>query len=108
MNADELKRLRDYASHYQGSDVSLLVELIDEQAKQLIAANHRYADLQQVCDDQAKQITTLKAALVDSNVRSEYPRYDELPEEDWEEKRSCGKDDFHLLRYRGKRRCEIQ
>jgi len=42
MSPEELNRLREYARHYQGSDVDLLIKHID---------------------DQAKQIATLKAAL---------------------------------------------
>jgi chromosome segregation ATPase len=36
-----------------------MVENFDEIEKKLIEANHRCTDLQQVCDDQDKQITTL-------------------------------------------------
>jgi hypothetical protein len=60
-------------------------------------------ELQKKMAAQAKKIETLKAACIISNTRLEYPGYDSLPEEDWEEKRDCGKDDFYLLQNRGKK-----
>ena len=36
MTEEELKRFRDYANHYQGSDVFLLMNHIDEQASQIV------------------------------------------------------------------------
>jgi hypothetical protein len=35
MNDEDLKRFRDYANHYQGSDVAMLMEHIDAQDKQI-------------------------------------------------------------------------
>lgn len=35
MNDSKLKRFRDYANHYQGSDAALLMEHIDLQAEQI-------------------------------------------------------------------------
>jgi hypothetical protein len=78
MNDAELKRFRDYANHYKGSDVDLLVEHIDELDRDVLKAHHRYADLQQVCDDQDKRITLeagylsrLEAAYIEDSMQSE-------------------------------------
>ena len=38
---------------------------LQEQAEEIIQANHRYADLQNICDDQDKEIKRLEDALVE-------------------------------------------
>jgi hypothetical protein len=50
-----------------------------------------------------KDLAGLRKIAIDERSKNKHPNYNELPEEDWEEKRDCGKDDFYLLRNRGKR-----
>ena len=95
MTDEELSLLRDAVDLFDKLQDNLVREAlahIDEQAKliqayrsqniryyqekeqlekDLTISNHRYLDLQQVCDDQAKQIATLKAALI-SEISDQY------------------------------------
>ena len=48
--------------------LSALLEHIDSQADEIKQANHRYADLQNVCDDQAEEIKRLEDALVEERL----------------------------------------
>ena len=48
--------------------VRALLEHIDSQAAEIIRANHRYADLQNICDDQDKEIKRLEDALVEERA----------------------------------------
>ena len=41
---------------------------LQEQAAEIIQANHRYADLQAICDDQYKEIKRLEDALVEERA----------------------------------------
>ena len=50
----------DWRRHVMG-----LLEHIDSQADEIKQANHRYADLQNICDDQDKEIKRLEDALVE-------------------------------------------
>ena len=45
--------------------LSTVLEHIDSQADEIKQANHRYADLQNICDDQDKEIKRLEDALVE-------------------------------------------
>ena len=54
---DENARKIFVAAH----SVKGLLEHIDSQADEIIQANHRYADLQNICDDQDKEIKRLGA-----------------------------------------------
>ena len=69
--------------------VRALLEHIDSQAAEIIRANHRYADLQNICDDQDKEIKRLEDALVEERARrichqpgedmvDHWPRYEDL------------------------------
>ena len=61
---------------------------IAEQAAEIKQANHRYADLQNICDDQDKEIKRLEDALVEERARrichqprdkvGHWPRYEDL------------------------------
>ena len=86
MKEEELKRFRDYANHYQGSDVFFLMEHIDEQAKQIaklteetdcteiyeslesagidMGDNEQPKDIVTEIEILVSQIATLKAALL--------------------------------------------
>ena len=48
--------------------LSTMLEHIDLQAEQITQANHRYADLQNICDDQDKEIKRLEDALVEERL----------------------------------------
>lgn len=68
MADEELKEARDFehCQEYEHCNADGIIEnLLDHLEEQQTQLNHRYLDLQQVCDDQAKQIATLKAALID-------------------------------------------
>jgi hypothetical protein len=54
MRDEELKRFRDYANHYKGSDVDLLVEHIDAQDKQIAALYATIAELEKDKEDLMK------------------------------------------------------
>jgi len=60
MTEEELKRFRDYANHYQGSDVFFLMEHIDEQASQIAYWQKCYNDLVEL---NAKEEGACKMAL---------------------------------------------
>ena len=51
-----------------------------EQVEEIKQANHRYADLQYVCDDQEKEIKRLEDALVEERARRicHQPREDKV------------------------------
>ena len=53
---------------------------LQEQAEEIIRANHRYADLQNICDDQDKEIKRLADALVEERARRicHQPREDKV------------------------------
>jgi hypothetical protein len=75
MNSEDLKRFRDYANHYQGSDVAMLMEHIDTRA---VILKHRdeaatywhkqYIENYNDPGKKDKQIATLKAALIDKQT----------------------------------------
>jgi DNA gyrase/topoisomerase IV subunit A len=46
-----------------------LFQEIDNLNSQLIATNQRYADLQAICDDQAKQLDILKEKLIAERMK---------------------------------------
>ena len=48
--------------------LSTVLEHIDSQADEIKQANHRYADLQNICDDQYKEIKRLEDALVEERL----------------------------------------
>ena len=48
--------------------LSTVLEHIDSQADEIKQANHRYADLQNICDDQDKEIKRLEDALVEERL----------------------------------------
>ena len=60
--------------------LSTMLEHIDSQADEIKQANHRYADLQNVCDDQAEEIKRLEDALVEERARRicHQPREDKV------------------------------
>ena len=69
--------------------LSTVLEHIDSQADEIKQANHRYADLQAICDDQYKEIKRLADALVEERARrichlpgedkvGHWPRYEDL------------------------------
>lgn len=74
MTEEELKEAREFehCHEYDYCNADGIIEnLLDHAEEQQTQLNHRYLDLQQICDDQAKQIDklssqidTLKAALV--------------------------------------------
>ena len=61
---------------------------LQEQAEEIKQADHRYADLQNICDDQDKEIKRLEDALVEERARrichqprdkvGHWPRYEDL------------------------------
>ena len=53
---------------YLGGCAGGMLDLIDQQADEIKQANHRYADLQNVCDDQDKEIKRLEDALVEERL----------------------------------------
>ena len=48
--------------------LSTMLEHINSQADGIKQANHRYADLQNICDDQYKEIKRLEDALVEERA----------------------------------------
>ena len=52
-------------NEYEHCKAPMLIERLLEEIQE---TNHRYLDLQQVCDDQDKQIATMKAALIDRHL----------------------------------------
>ena len=54
-------------SNYADDSIKVIAKLKEE----ITQANHRYADLQNVCDDQAEEIKRLKAESDDLLVRHE-------------------------------------
>ena len=73
---DENARKIFVAAH----SVKGLLEHIDSQADEIKQANHRYADLQNICDDQDKEIKRLEDALVEERARRicHQPREDKV------------------------------
>lgn len=50
-----------------------------------------------------------EAQAIELKAKIDYPNYDDLPEEDHDEKRCIGdKGDFHVLHYRGKRTLRVE
>jgi chromosome segregation ATPase len=78
MTEEKLKRFRDYANHYQGSDVYFLIEYIDRltfdldlkraqhvnQAHVIESYLGMLTDFNEIIEWQTKQITTLKTTLI--------------------------------------------
>ena len=81
MTEEELKRFRDYASHYQGSDVFFLMKHIDGQAKQI--ATLKAALLEHELENIDPSLPSLEDAIeiATSQLAQEYP------EIAWEEKK---------------------
>ena len=55
--------------------VGPLLEHIDLQAEQITQANHRYTELQNVCDDQEKEIKRLREVAIPDAVDAERDRW---------------------------------
>lgn len=86
MSPEELKRLRDYANHYQGSDVYFLITHIDEQEERITLLEsdnkflHRFVDapgsiLEAALNDIKRLLTQnimLRAALISERARVLY------------------------------------
>ena len=72
-------------SNYADDSIKVIAKLKEE----ITQANHRYADLQAICDDQYKEIKRLEDALVEERARrichqpredkvGHWPRYEDL------------------------------
>ena len=72
-------------SNYADDSIKVIAKLKEE----ITQANHRYADLQNICDDQDKEIKRLADALVEERARrichlpgedkvGHWPRYEDL------------------------------
>lgn len=66
----EVERLRalqdaDILCQKINSDADYIEQLKKQTDCTVISANHRYADLQQVCDDQEREIERLRSELVE-------------------------------------------
>ena len=75
MKEEELKRFRDYANHYQGSDVFFLMEHINEQAKRIatmkaICTKERFWQIWKAGECQTVERATQKAK---DQLAKEYP-----------------------------------
>ena len=68
MTPEEVKSLWSDGPLTFASKRTPILEHIDSQADEIKQANHRYADLQNICDDQYKEIKRLEDALVEERL----------------------------------------
>jgi Tol biopolymer transport system component len=79
MTEEELKEAREFehCHEYDYCNADGIIEnLLDHAEEQQTQLNHRYLDLQQICDDQAKQIDKLSSQI--DTLKAECIKFQEM------------------------------